>query len=585
MNPTPSNAPADRTLVHALARHAAERPDAVVYVFQHQNGVEERITFRQLATRVASVARRLEEEGAEGARAVLLFQPGLDFLVALLACWVSKTIAVPIAQVRNVRQLPTLRSVAKDCDARFILTTSALRASGQALMAKDGAGDPFRWITTDEAEATGGALFGKDVLPSDVAFLQYTSGSTGTPKGVIVSHSNLVWNAEMVRIAFEQEQNTTSEPLQTYVSWLPLFHDMGLIGPTLQALYSGHRCVLMSPMSFLASPVEWLRTISRFQATTSGGPNFAYDMCARTIQDEDMVGIDLSSWSCAFNGAEPINASVLEAFARRFEPFGFREEAFYPCYGLAEATLFVTGGRKADRVVPLSVDADALAKRDVVHAESGNVSRLVPCGRPYLGQSVLVVDPETLAVLPEGAVGEIWVKGPCIASGYWGRPEETAKTLQARTPDGDGPFLRTGDLGFLRAGDLFVTGRLKDLIIIRGKNFYPGDIEGAVCSAASDVLRPGGAAAFVLEDSEDPALIAVCEIQRRLCGKLDEPSFRNLVRRSRKEVSDMFGLSLSELVLISPGTLPKTPSGKVRRRHCRELLLNGGLARVTLRAA
>jgi acyl-CoA synthetase (AMP-forming)/AMP-acid ligase II len=339
----------------------------------------------------------------------------------------------------------------------------------------------------------------------------------------------------------------------------------------------------MSPMSFLVSPVNWLRAISRFRATTSGGPSFAYELCVHRINREDIEGIDLSSWRIAFNGAEPVKAHVIDAFARRFSPYGFRAEAFYPCYGLAESTLFVTGGAAAAPIVRLAIDPEDLRRNRAVERPA-SPTVMVGCGRTNLGQSVRIVDPESLRELPDGHVGEIWQSGGSVTQGYWGKPELTAATFAARTADRQGPFMRTGDLGFLKDGELFVSGRIKDLIIIRGRNYYPDDIESTVYRGRS-VLRPGGAAAFTVHNGGDDRLVVIAEVQRTFLHQLDSASCHALLADVRGAIADLFGLRLAELALVRPGSIPKTSSGKLRRLYCRELYQTGQLNRVEIRPA
>jgi acyl-CoA synthetase (AMP-forming)/AMP-acid ligase II len=394
----------------------------------------------------------------------------------------------------------------------------------------------------------------------------------------MVTHANLTHNEMVIKDAFKHDHSTV------VAGWLPFYHDMGLIGNVFQPLFLGVASVLMAPMTFLVSPATWLRAISKYKATTSGAPSFAYELCVHRVTAEEIQGIDLSSWRLAFNGAEPVKAHVIEAFSRKFAPYGFRSEAFYPCYGLAESTLFVTGGVAADPVISLSVDGDELRRNRVVE-QPGSSTVLVGCGRTNIGQSVVIVDPESLCVLPEGQVGEIWQSGDSVTAGYWGKPELTAATFGARTADGQGPYMRTGDLGFLKGGELFVSGRLKDLIIIRGRNYYPDDIESAVYHDRPS-LRPGGAAAFTVQaDGGETRLVVVAEVQRTFLPRLDVNSYRTLLADVRAQIADLFGLRLAQLVLIRPGFLPKTSSGKLRRHHCRDLQTSGRLELAEIRQA
>jgi len=564
------------TLVEVLLRHANERPDAPAYVFLREDGGEDRLSFGELSERARSIAKELRTLAAPGERVILLYQPSLHFIEAILACFLARLVAVPVVPLRNAREVPRLAGIIEDSGARLILSSTLTR--GVAASALAASALPFEpsWLCTDTVP-TSLANGSESELPdpNSLAFLQYTSGSTGNPKGVMVTHANLIHNQTVIQAACEHDDATV------FAGWLPFYHDMGLIGNVFQPLFLGIQSVLFSPLTFLVSPATWLRTISKFRATTSGGPNFAYELCVQRVTPEDLEGVDLSSWKIAFNGAEPVKAHVIDAFIAKFSPYGFRAEAFYPCYGLAESTLFVTGGSPAASVVKLAVDADELRRNCAVELP-GSTTTLVGCGRTNQAQVVRIVDPESLRVLPEGQVGEIWQAGGSVTQGYWGKPELTAATFAARTAIGEGPFLRTGDLGFLKNGELFVSGRLKDLIIIRGRNYYPDDIESAVYQDRA-ALRPGGAAAFTLQTDADDKLVVVAEVQRSFLHRIEARAVQALQAEVRAQIADMFGLRLAQLVLIRPGSMPKTSSGKLRRRHCRELYQGDGLQRVEVR--
>jgi len=565
------------TLVDVLLQHAIDRPDATAYVFLRDDGSEEALTFAQLTRRAQAIGAQLQELTCVGERAILLYQPGLDFIEGILACFFARLVAVPVSPLRNARELPRLVGIMQDCGARLVLSNSATRSvAGRTLGTAPLPGGPT-WLCTDTVPTSRADAFDLQLTDaSSLAFLQYTSGSTGNPKGVMVTHANLIHNEMVIRDAAGHDGSTV------FAGWLPFYHDMGLIGNVFQPLFLGVASVLMAPMTFLVTPAVWLRAISKYRATTSGGPNFAYELCVHRVTAEEIEGIDLSCWRIAFNGAEPVKAHVIEAFSRKFAPYGFRADAFYPCYGLAESTLFVTGGNGAAPVVTLAVDPQELSRNRAVE-QSGSSTVLVGCGRVNMGQSVVIVDPETMRVLPDGHVGEIWQSGGSVAAGYWGKPELTEATFGARTADGAGPFMRTGDLGFLMGGELFVSGRLKDLIIIRGRNYYPDDIESAVYQGRP-ALRPGGAAAFTLHaDGDETRLVVVAEVQRTFLSRLETKTYRSLLADVRAQIADSFGLRLANLILIRPGAIPKTSSGKLRRRHCRELHLNDQLDRAEIR--
>jgi acyl-CoA synthetase (AMP-forming)/AMP-acid ligase II len=376
----------------------------------------------------------------------------------------------------------------------------------------------------------------------------------------MVTHRSLMHNQAMIRTALEHSGAGGG------VSWLPAYHDMGLVGGILQAVYHGGWCRLMSPLAFLQDPLRWPRAVARFRADTSGGPNFAYDLCARSLTPDRRAGLDLSHWSVAAIGSEPVSPATMERFAEAFGPCGFRPEAFVPCYGLAEATLLVTSEAKAAAPIVRAFDAAGLEAGSAIPAGTGSSARtLVGCGHPWLGQEVCIVEPEAQVRCPDGRVGEIWIRGPSVASGYWGRPGETERTFRARLADtGDGPYLRTGDLGVLVDGELFVTGRLKDVIIVRGRNHYPQDVEATV-QAVHPGLRPGCGAVF--EETRDgrPGVVVVQELDRRHRGV----DVRRLMADIRQAVSERHDLQVHDVRLVEPGGVPKTSSGKVRRQACR----------------
>jgi acyl-CoA synthetase (AMP-forming)/AMP-acid ligase II len=409
-----------------------------------------------------------------------------------------------------------------------------------------------------------------EVSSDTLAFLQYTSGSTGTPKGVMVSHGNLLHNSEYIKQAFELTPDSVS------VTWLPSFHDMGLIDGIIQPLYTGFPVFLMPPASFVQQPIRWLQAISRYRATHCGGPNFGYELCVSKITPEQRENLDLSSWCSAYNGAEPVRKDTLKRFSAAFKPCGFRASSFYPCYGMAETTLMVSGGGVKDEPVYCTVQADTLEQNRVVEAseDTQNVRHLVGCGRSWLETKIVIADPELLTRCAPGKVGEIWVSGASVAQGYWNRPEQTKQNFNAYLADtGEGPFLRTGDLGFLQGSELFITGRIKDVIIIRGRNHYPQDIELTVEKSHS-ALRPGCGAAFAVEIEGRERLVVVQELERSYLRKLD---VNEVVGNIRQAVVAQHGLQVYATVLVKTGSIPKTSSGKIQRHACCSGFLTGSL--------
>ena len=597
------------SLVELGRTRAATLGDQPLYTFHPDRPAEEatHLSFAGLDLRARTIGAALQQLGAAGQRALLLYPPGLDFVAAFFGCLYGGVVAVPAYPPRSARMLPRLLEIARDARPAVALTTTDLQKAIGGLAAQVPELSALRLVATDQVppdQADAWRDPGADA--SSLAFLQYTSGSTAAPKGVMISHGNLLHNEEMIRQAFGQSAESV------IVGWLPLYHDMGLIGNVLQPLYLGARCVLMSPIAFLQNPKRWLATISRYRATTSGGPNFAYDLCVRKVAPADRADLDLSSWDLAFDGAEPVRAETMARFVDAFAGCGFAPRAFFPCYGLAEATLFVAGGAGAG-MPPLPETLEAppgegvtsrseprIAAFDPVQLEAGNARPLPPsdpaartlvsCGRAWHGQELAIVDPASLSRCAAGKVGEIWVRGASIAQGYWRRPEETAETFGGRLAEdaagaggaaaADGaaaPFLRTGDLGFLDRGELFVTGRLKDLIIIRGRNLYPQDIELTV-ERSHPALRAGCGAAFSIELGDEERLVVVQEHDRTPGDTpLDPETVETIAEAVRRAVAEQHEAQVQQVVLLRAGTLPKTSSGKIQRRACRAALLAGRL--------
>ncbi|HEX4959260.1 MAG TPA: amino acid adenylation domain-containing protein [Thermoanaerobaculia bacterium] len=570
--------PRNETISEILEKRATEQGERPAYVFlsYSEAGVaEERLTYAELDERARAIGASLQAAGAGGERVVLLLSPGPDFVASFFGCLYAGAVAVPALPPRRRGADPRLSAICRDARPRVALTTAGQLPALESAAAEIPELAAALRMAPASQETPGAADWRRpDVRPESLAFLQYTSGSTSSPKGVMVSHGNLLHNEELIRLAFAQSSESV------VLGWLPLYHDMGLIGTVWQPLYTGAVSLLMTPGAFLQRPARWLEAIARYRATTSGGPNFAYDLCVRKVGEAQREGLDLSSWVVAFNGAEPVRAGTLRRFAAAFAPCGFRAAAFRPCYGLAEATLLVSGWREEGEPRVRALDAEALERHEATDAgDAGDTARsreLVSCG---LGmQTVLAVDPESGESCPPGRVGEIWVAGPSVAQGYWQRPEETAATFGARLADGSGPFLRTGDLGFVAAGELFLTGRLKDLIILRGRNHYPQDLELTAERSHAD-LSAGGGAAFSVDaiGAGEERLVIVLEVVRHAVAGLDAGTAEEIAAAVRLAVAGEHEVSVAEVVLIRPETLPRTSSGKVRRRACRHLYLEGGL--------
>ena len=558
-----------------IRQRQAERPDDILYTFLEGEDARD-VSFGELGARAASIGRFLRDSGLRrGEPVLLLYPPGPDFVFALCACLLEGIVAVPAYPpdpLRLARSLPRLQALLADSRASTVLTTGMISELAAPFLE----GPSVRLLPTDGPLPAEVVADGARVREGEVAVLQYTSGSTGEPKGVVLTHRNLLHNSGLIAGAFGHTRQSVG------VIWLPQYHDMGLIGGILQPLFVGFRVALLSPLEFLQSPVRWLSAISRYRATSSGGPDFAYELCTRKVTEEQRAALDLSSWEVAFCGAEPIRPDTWRRFSERFGPVGFRRSSFYPCYGLAEGTLIASGaartaGPRIERFASDSLSVPQARPRPV--AEEEGVA-LVSSGRSLGGQRLRIVEPETRRAVAEGAVGEIWVSGPSVAEGYFQRPELSLETFRATVegePDG-GAWLRTGDLGFLRDGELFVTGRLKDLIIVRGRNCYPQDLERTV-EALDRSFRSGCTAAFGVEGAQGEEVVIVQEVAK---AELDavRPRARQLAAEVARVVTEVHGVPVREVVLIEPGTISKTSSGKIQRRTTRREYLDGGLQRL-----
>ena len=562
------------TLAEVLRLRADLEPGRRAYVFLQDGEAEAGLlTFGELDRQARAVAAALGRSCAPGDRALLLFQPGLEFVAAFFGCLYAGVAAVPAYPPRSPRMLPRLRGMLDDARPAVVLTTSQALPRLRAWFDADPGIAPSPWLAIDALEP-GQAERWTDpgVAPDDLAFLQYTSGSTSTPKGVMVSHGNLLHNQRLIQEACGHSEKSV------FVTWLPVYHDLGLIGNVLQATYVGAPCVMMAPVAFLQRPMRWLEAVSRYRGTTSGGPNFAYDLCARKAEGADLSRLDLSSWRVAFNGAEPVRSETLERFSAAFAGAGFDAAAHYPCYGLAEATLMVSGGRPGAPPMVRRFRAVGLEARRAEESAPGEPRRcLVGCGQPLGDQRVAIVEAagDAGTELPPGRIGEIWIAGPSVARGYWNRPAETEAAFGVRLETGEGPFLRTGDLGFLHGGELFVAGRIKDLLILRGRNVYPQDVE-LTAERSHPALRPGGAAAFPVDVGGEERLVLVLEVERQARPRSPEEA-EAVFTAVRRAVAEEHECHVHEVVLVPPGGVPRTTSGKVQRRGCRALFLEGGL--------
>jgi acyl-CoA synthetase (AMP-forming)/AMP-acid ligase II len=566
------------SLVEMLRHRVATSGDARAYTFLADGEREvAAMSYAQLDRRARSIAAALQERGVRpGERVLLLFPPGLDFISAFFGCLYAGVIAVPSypphpAQI--ARSVPRLTAIAGDADVSAVVATAAVAEMRVGLGPVAPALATTAWLITDEIGDDTAERWREPMIDREsLAFLQYTSGSTAAPRGVMISHANLLHNLAYAHYVEENDETSVS------VSWLPVIHDMGLIEGVLQPVYAGYPAYLMAPTAFLQRPVRWLQAVTRYRATNSGGPNFAYDLCVRKISAEQRCTLDLSSWRVAYNGAEPIRRDTLLSFHEAFRECGFRWRSFYPVYGLAEATLVVSSGRREYEPVFHIVDAAALHHGQVTRAteQAKSTRSLVSCGPVSFGTEVVIANPETGRECTAGEVGEIWVASPSVARGYWRRVGETEHTFGACLTDGRGPFLRTGDLGLVSDGELIVTGRLKELLIVRGLKHYPQDIE-LTAERSHPAIRAGGGAAFALHLDDEEGVAIVVEVDARLASDEELPS---IVAAVRQRVAEEHGLQLHAVALLNHGSLPKTSSGKVRRQACRAAFLDGTLPEI-----
>jgi acyl-CoA synthetase (AMP-forming)/AMP-acid ligase II len=592
------------TLVEILRWRALHQPDQRTHTYLIDGeGEGDHLTHATLDHQARSIGALLQNNRAGGERALLLYPAGLEFIAAFFGCLYAGVIAVPLPApnlAQPQRTLPRLRAVISDAQPSVVLTTSAIFANTEGLFTQAPELRKLRWVVTDEVTGSLAQAWRDPAVTSNtLALLQYTSGSTAEPKGVEISHGNLLHNSAYISRLFALDPNGVT------VCWLPAFHDMGLTNGVIQPVYHGRPCYLMPPVSFLMRPIRWLQAISRYQATISGGPNFAYELCTHRITQEQRETLDLSSWDVAYNGAEPIRADTMQRFATIFAACGFRPGALHPCYGLAEATLLVSGGSLRQEMFR-TVQVAAFEQNRVVEAHANNdmevhahnevdaggqqqtVRTLVGSGHALHDMRVVIARPESMTACAPDEVGEIWVSGPSVTHGYWNQPEETERACRAYLKDtGEGPFFRTGDLGFMQDGELFVTGRLKDLVIISGRKLYPQDIELTV-EQSHPALRPACCAAFAVNGIGEEQLIIAAEVDPRYQSAIGKPPDKTVrahpngrlaldveavVRAIRRAVAETHDARVHTVVLLRAGRIPMTTSGKVQRHACKASFL------------
>ncbi len=574
------------TLPDIIRARALHSPDKTAYIFLHDGEDDaELVTFKQLYVSANEIARQLSSLNARGERALMLFPPGMDFIKALLGCFLAGVVAVPAYPPRKNRSLERIKLLVEDSGAKFVLSVTDIKNFSLRAFADLESLQHMQWLTIDDMEiqpitqdqnnslhlplSSTSPLSLPSPLPADIALLQYTSGSTGKPKGVIVTHQNIVRNLEFLRQSFRLTPESVS------VSWLPGFHDMGLIEGILEPAYTGYSAIQMPPVAFIQKPVRWFKAIARYKATHTGAPNFAFELCVNSIPEEERKTLDLSTLDTFYSGAEPVRKETIERFVDAFSSCGIDRSAICPSYGMAETTLIIAGPPPGRGPFYLCVSANALEHDRIIPvADSSSDARyLVGVGNPWIDTNVKVVNHETLEVCTDDQVGEIWVTGSIVTSGYYRNPEETELTYAATIANSSTRYLRTGDLGFFHKGELFITGRLKDVIILNGRNFYPQDIE-YIIENCHPAIKPAACAAFSVEADQTEKLVIVAEVKRSYIRNLDIEMVCEAIRNS---IAEEFEQDVHAIQLLRTGSILKTSSGKVQRRACKQAFLQRSL--------
>jgi acyl-CoA synthetase (AMP-forming)/AMP-acid ligase II len=572
-------------MVQRLLMHAEQRPSSTAFCFLEKGETEQsRITFAELDMAARRIANSLSGLALQS-RVLLLLPSGIEFIQAFMGCLYAGMIAIPAYPPEGGQKRKRLYSIVEDCNPSLLITTRPIREKYQqradSIMTNVEAGSTkSMWNAIEDLLCTSPASV--SALPAiegdSIAFLQYTSGSTGAPKGVIVTHQNLYSNQEMIASVFKHDENTI------FGSWLPLFHDMGLVGNILQPMYLGVPCYFMSPLAFVEKPIRWLNMISRYRITTTGAPNFGFEACIKRVSAAQCATLDLNCWRVAFNGAEIVRAKTIEEFTAKFQPFGFSASAMFPVYGMAEATLLVTGGdvsaapciRYANKR-HFAANQLVLAKPDTLQSkDESEWLAMVGCGQAAAGQEIKIVDPYSHLECSQGSVGEIWLRGKNISPGYYNHVTADSPVFGQTILNGKSglAYFRTGDLGAISDGELFLTGRLKDLIIVRGQNHYPHDLEQTI-SASESMLILDGCAVFSIEDDGVEKVVAVQEVEKSHIRTFNPDEIAGKVR---ERLQARHGITLDALLWVRPAIIPRTTSGKISRSSCKQKYLNGDLS-------
>jgi len=558
------------TLPEILQTRATYTPDATAYIFLRDgDDDEERITYRELDQAARKIAYHLRLTGAAGDRALMLFPPGLEFVKALFGCFYAGVIAVPAYAPRKNRSLDRIKTLVVDSGSTLVLSNADISQATERSFSDLDELRQMKWLVLDNLSAEESASSGFQYIPeiNDIALLQYTSGSTGRPKGVMVTHRNIVRNTMFIRQSFGLSQKSVS------VTWLPSFHDMGLIDGVIDPVFNGCPGIIIPPVAFIQKPLRWLKAITKYKGTHSGAPNFAFDHCVDGIPEEERAGLDLSSLNTLYCGAEPIRKSTFTRFIEVFTHYGLKTTMLYPCYGMAETTLIIAGPPAGRGPEYLCISGTLLEQNKIQKVEENDADArfLVGVGYHWLDTDVKIVNPDTLALCNIDEVGEIWVSGSIVTAGYWENEEVTTNAYKARiTGDSSKEYFRTGDLGFFDQGELYITGRLKDMIILQGRNYYPQDIE-YIAEASHPALRLNASAAFSIDIDDEEKLVIVAEVERSAIRDLDVESVCDAIRQ---QIADEFEQQVFAIQLLRTASILKTSSGKIQRKACREGFLN-----------
>lgn len=552
------------TLRDVLVMHAENQPHALAYVFLEEGKNSQELSYKSLDLSARRIAVELNFSN-ESSNVLLLFPQGLEFIQAFLGCVYAGFPAVPLSMPRAKQSLEVLEKVALNCNAKIVLCTSATLALLTLRIEENSILRHLKWIAVDQLSLFEENLYlepNRQSKSTSPLFLQYTSGSTGSPKGVIISNNNLLHNLHYLASTFKHTRDSV------IVSWLPQFHDMGLIGAILQALYVGIPCVLLSPTSFVQKPYLWLKAINDYKGTISGGPNFAYDLCVSKITKEQAASLDLSSLKIAWTGAELVRDKTLIAFENRFCTSGFSKTTFMPVYGMAECTLAVTVNHFLSRFKTIDIDRTHLSENPAINLMT-ETKTIVSCGHGLPDQEIRIVTATDYQPLPELYIGEIYVKGPSVAQGYWNNSLATKENFNQSIEQEKG-FFKTGDLGFQYQGELYLVGRVKETMKINGRNIYPSDIEVAVWGAHNS-LKQNGVAAFSIPTDTKEQLVVVCELKRENLRNFDIKVIQKAVFQA---IFDEYGIAIHDFLLIKTATLPVTTSGKIQRILCKKLYID-----------